>query len=94
GWIVLAAAVIAIIGAALRMRPVIGPGVWQVWAFACAAFGGVAAFVNAVHVTAAGDFELADISFGVVVSLVAAVSMLAFTVADGEPEPGTDGARA
>ena len=78
GWGVLLAGVVATAGAWLLHRKEIGSGLAQLWIFAAAAFGGLIAFINLVDFTAAGTFELADISFGLPVAMVAALALLAF----------------
>ena len=55
---------------------------------ALAALGGILAFVNLVDITATGDFEIADIQFGVALAMVASIALLAFTaVESGYREP-------
>ncbi len=83
GWVVLAAGIAGAAGAALRLRSAIGVGVAQLWGFSAAALGGVVAFVNLVDISAGGKIELADISFGIVVAMVSALALLAFTGFDG-----------
>lgn len=83
GWVVLAAGLAGALGAALRMRGTVGAGVAQVWGYLAAALGGTVAFVNLVDISANGRVELADISFGIVIAVVAAVALLAFTAFEG-----------
>lgn len=78
-WVVLATGALGAAAALLRLRGVIGAGVAQLWCFAAAAAGGLAAFVNLVEFTATGNLGLADVSFGVVIAVVAAIVLLAST---------------
>ena len=78
GWGVLLAGVVATAGAWLLHRHQMGAGLGQLWVFAAAALGGLIAFINLVDFTSAGTLELADISFGLPVAMVAALALLAF----------------
>ena len=86
GWIVLAAGLAGMAGAALRMRHRIGTGVAQLWGFAAGATGGLVAFVHFVKFNADGTLGLADISFGVAICVVAAIVLLASTASEAAAE--------
>ena len=73
-------------GAALRYRRVLGPGIAQLWGFAAATLGGMLAFVNLVKFNADGTLGLADISFGVVLAVIAALVLLASTASEASAE--------
>ena len=88
GLVVLAAGILGAAGALLRMRGVIGAGVAQLWGFAAASAGGLAAFIRLVRFEAGGTMELADVSLGVPLAVVAALALLAFTASEasaGDP---------
>ena len=86
GQIVLAAGILGMVGAILRMTRVIGSGATQLIGFAAAATGGLFAFVNLVVFTKAGELALADVAGGVAVCVVAAVLLLATTALDAAAE--------
>lgn len=82
GQIVLAAGLLGALGATLRLRSAIGVAASQLWGFAAAATGGLAAFISLVTVTKAGEFALADLSIGLAICAVASLVLLATTATD------------
>lgn len=78
GWGILIAGLVATAGTWLLYQRKIGSGLGQLWIFAAAAFSGLVAFINLVDFTAAGTMELSDISFGLPITMVASVALLAF----------------
>lgn len=85
-WVVAAAGIAGAAGAALRGRGRIGAGVAQLWGFAAGAAGGLLAFTHLVEFTAAGDLGLAPVAVGVVLSVVAALVLLATTAMEAAAE--------
>ena len=83
GWSVLHAGLAAAGGAWLLHQGRIRAEVGHLWVFAAATFGGLIALVNLVDFTAAGTLELADVSFGLPVAMVAALALLAFLGSEG-----------
>jgi biotin transport system substrate-specific component len=86
GWLVLAAGLLGAAGAALRHQGRIGAGAAQLWGFAAGATGGLVAMVNLVTFNADGTLSLGDISFGVVISVIAAIVLLASTASEASAE--------
>ena len=83
GQLVLVAGLAAAAGAWLLHRREISARLGHLWIFAAAALGGLLAFVHLVNITAAGTLELADVSFGVPIAMVAALALLAFLGSEG-----------
>ena len=86
GQIVLVAGLLGALGGVLRMRGSIGTVGSQLWGFAAAATGGLAAFITLVTVTKAGEFALAELSIGLAVVAVASLVLLATTATDAAAE--------
>ena len=83
GQVVLVAGLAAAAGAWLLHRREISARLGHLWIFAAAALGGLLAFVHLVNFTAAGTLELADVSFGLPIAMVAALALLAFLGSEG-----------
>ena len=79
----LVAGLAAAAGAWLLHRREISARLGHLWIFAAAALGGLLAFVHLVNFTAAGTLELADVSFGLPIAMVAALALLAFLGSEG-----------
>jgi biotin transport system substrate-specific component len=86
GWLVLAAGLLGAMGVMMRQQQRISAGVAQLWGFVAGATGGLVAFVNLVTFNADGTLSLGDISFGVVISVVAAIVFLASTAWEAPTE--------
>lgn len=86
GLVALGAGTLALLGAVLRMRGVLSAVGAQLSGFIAAAAGGLAAFINLVLFTKAGELALADISIGVVVCVVASLVLFASTAMEAAAE--------
>lgn len=86
GLVAFAAGALGLVGAVLRMRGMLSAGGAQLWGFTAAAAGGLAAFINLVVFTKAGELALADIGVGVVVTVVASLVLLASTAMEAAAE--------
>ena len=83
GQVVLVAGLAAAAGAWLLHRREVSARLGHLWIFAAASLGGLIALVNLVDFTAAGTLELADVSFGLPIAMVAALALLAFLGSEG-----------
>lgn len=86
GIVTIAAGLLGLAGAVLRMRGMLGTAVSQLTGFTAAAAGGLSAFVNLLTNSAAGELALVDFSAGVVVCAIASIVLFASTAMEAAAE--------